>query len=192
MTTAETSKTLCSGFDMHRRYLWEGTERSAEKGYCPRIHLGAIVAITLIEVKSTTTRMPDKYKCPSCGSGRTKPLSMAVSTGTRRRSTVGLSRRSMWTSQSTYKSDFVSALPTRPSNAGSYLLIFLGACGLLFALVSTTVKDAAGFATVAALVSIVVILLGFAGRKSQEELTESQNAWDRTWLCARCGNQWQA
>lgn len=121
--------------------------------------------------------MPDKFKCPNCGSGRTKPLSMAVSAGTRPRSTVGVSRRSFWASQSTYKADFVSRLPIRPSNAGSYLLIFLGACGLLFAWAFWTGdKNAEGFPTLVTLVSILVIVLGFAGRKSPEELTKSQDA----------------
>ena len=88
-------------------------------------------------------RMPDKFKCPNCGSGRTKPLSIAITAGTRRRRTVGISRRSLWSSASTYKSDFVSGLPQRPSNAGAYLCIFLGVCGLLFAwFVGANIKDA--------------------------------------------------
>jgi hypothetical protein len=135
--------------------------------------------------------MPDKFKCPHCGSGRTKPLSIAVSTGTRRRSTVGFSRRSIWTNRSTYKSDFVSSLSTRPSNAGSYLLIFLGACGLLFAwFVATNIKDVEGFAAMVALVGILFVFAGFGARKTPERLARSQDAWDRTWLCARCGHQW--
>ncbi len=56
------------------------------------------------------TKTADKFKCPKCGSGRTKPISIAISSGTRRRNTVGVSRRSMWGSSSTYKSDLVSSL----------------------------------------------------------------------------------
>ncbi len=79
------------------------------------------------------TKTADKFKCPECGSGRTKPVSIAIASGTRRRSTNGVSRRSMWGSSSTYKSDLVSSLPQRPSNAGAYLLMFLGVGGFLFA-----------------------------------------------------------
>lgn len=57
------------------------------------------------------TKTADQFKCPRCGSGRTKPLSIAIDGGTRRRSTVGISRRSMWGSSSTYKTDLVSSLP---------------------------------------------------------------------------------
>jgi len=139
----------------------------------------------------SAAQMPDKFKCPNCGSGRTKPLSIAVSTGTRRRGTVGLSSRSVWSSQSTYKSDFVSSLPARPSNVSAYLLVFLGACGLLFAWVVGAGHNAAGFATLVALVSMLVIVAGFGARKSPNRLTSEQHAWDGTWLCARCGHQWQ-
>jgi hypothetical protein len=60
------------------------------------------------------TKSADKFKCPRCGSGRTKPLSVAIAGGTRRRNTIGVSRRSMWGSTSTYKSDLVSSLPHPP------------------------------------------------------------------------------
>jgi hypothetical protein len=59
------------------------------------------------------TKTADKFKCPKCGSARTKPISVAIASGTRRRSSVGVSRRSMWGSSSTYKSDLVSSLPER-------------------------------------------------------------------------------
>src|SRR5579862_7922074 len=75
----------------------------------------------------------DIFKCPKCGSGRTKPVAMAIAAGTRRRTTVGASRRRVWGSTSTYQSDLVAALPQRPSNGGAYLCILLGVCGLLFA-----------------------------------------------------------
>jgi hypothetical protein len=48
------------------------------------------------------TKSADKFKGPKCGSGRTKPISIAIASGTRRRNTVGVSRRSMWGSSSTY------------------------------------------------------------------------------------------
>jgi len=137
--------------------------------------------------------MTDKFKCPSCGSGRTKPLSMAISAGTRRRNTVGISRRSVWSSTSTYKSDLVSSLPERPSNGGAYLCIFLGVCGLLFALfVGSNEKGLEGFAIVVGVVSILFLLGGIGARKPTDELANAQASWDRSWMCARCGHQWQA
>jgi catechol 2,3-dioxygenase-like lactoylglutathione lyase family enzyme len=36
------------------------------------------------------TRTADKFKCPKCGSGRTKPVSIAIASGTHRRSTVAV------------------------------------------------------------------------------------------------------
>src|ERR1700733_2790881 len=103
--------------------------------------------------------MAANFKCPHCGSGRTKPLSVATSTGTRRRNTVCVSRRSMWGSTSTYKSDFVASLPDRPSNGGAYLCIFLGACGLLFALfVFSQVKGADGFAGIIGFVAFLFLV----------------------------------
>lgn len=55
----------------------------------------------------------------------------------------------MWGSSSTYKSDFVSSLPSRPSNGGAYVCIFLGVCGMVFAVfVLAEVKGAEGFAAI--------------------------------------------
>lgn len=137
-------------------------------------------------------KMTDKFKCPQCGSGRTKPLSMAVTTGTRRRSTVGVSRRSVWGSQSTYKSDFVSSLPARPSNAGAYTLVFLGVCGLLFAWFIAVNDNSAGvFAAVIAGVGLLLLVGGWRSVKPQDQLTSAQQTWDRSWVCARCGYRWQ-
>jgi transcription elongation factor Elf1 len=138
------------------------------------------------------TKTADKFKCPECGSGRTKPLSVAIAGGTRRRNTVGISRRSMWSSTSTYKSDLVSSLPERPSNGGAYLCIFLGVCGGLFALfIGSNVKGAAGFAVVVGVVSLLVLLGGIRMKKRPEQLTDAQADWDRRWMCTRCGNQWE-
>jgi len=118
---------------------------------------------------------------------------MAISAGTRRRNTVGISRRSVWSSTSTYKSDLVSSLPERPSNGGAYLCIFLGVCGLLFALfVGSNEKGLEGFAIVVGVVSILFLLGGIGARKPTDELANAQASWDRSWMCARCGHQWQA
>ena len=138
------------------------------------------------------TKTADKFKCPKCGSGRTKPLSVAIAAGTRRRNTVGFSRRSLWSSTSTYKSDLVSSLPQRPSNGGAYLCIFLGICGLLFALfVVLNAKDAAGFAVAVGVVALLFLVGGVHVIKPADQLANDQANWDRRWMCARCGNQWE-
>ena len=138
------------------------------------------------------TKTADKFKCPKCGSGRTKPLSVAIGAGTRRRNTVGFSRHSMWNSTSTYKSDLVSSLPQRPSNVGAYLCIFLGVCGLLFALfVALNTKDATGFAVAVGVVALLFLVGGIGAIKPADKLADAQAGWDRRWMCARCGNQWE-
>jgi hypothetical protein len=107
------------------------------------------------------TKTADKFKCPNCGSGRTKPVSIAIASGTRRRNTIGISRRSLWSSTSTYKSDLISGLPQRPSNAGSYLCMFFGVCGLLFALFAgSNDKSLVGFAVAVGIVSLLLLLGG--------------------------------
>ena len=135
----------------------------------------------------------DKFKCPNCGSGRTKPLSIATASGTHRRNTVGFSRRSLWGSTSTYKSDLVSSLPQRPSNGGPYLCIFLGICGLIFALyIGLNEKGAEGLAVAVGVVSTLFVFGGVGARKPPHQLAQAQTSWDRRWVCARCGHQWEA
>jgi hypothetical protein len=139
------------------------------------------------------TKTADKFKCPNCGSVRTKPISMAIASGTRRRKTVGLSRRTIWGSTSSYKSDLVASLPQRPSNVGAYLLVVLGVGGLLFALlVGSADKNTTGFALVIGFVALLFIFGGIGARKKPEQLTAEQVSWDRRWMCARCGHQWEA
>src|ERR1700730_3939315 len=116
------------------------------------------------------TKTVDKFKCPKCGSGRTKPVSIAIASGTRRRSTVGVSRRSMWGSSSTYKSDLVCSLPQRPSNAGAYLLMFVGVGGLLFALlVGSADKNATGIAVMIGFVALLFLFGGIGAKKKPED-----------------------
>jgi len=139
------------------------------------------------------TKTNDKFKCPKCGSGRPKPLSIAIAGGTRRRKTIGLSRRSLWGSSSTYKSDLVSSLPQRPSNGGAYVCMFLGVCGLVLALVvGSNEKGAEGFAVAVGLLALLLLLGGIRLKKAPEQLVQAQASWDRRWMCARCGNQWEA
>jgi predicted membrane metal-binding protein len=116
------------------------------------------------------SRTDDKFKCPACGSTRTKPVSVAISSGTRRRTTVGVSRRSAWWSSSTYKTDLVASLPDRPSNGGAYLLIFLGVCGLLFAFfIGANEKDLGTFVIVVGVVSALLVWGGIAARKPADQ-----------------------
>jgi hypothetical protein len=103
-----------------------------------------------------------------------------------------VSARSAWKSQSTYKSDYVSKLPSRPSNGSAYLFILFGAFGLFLAWqVGTNAKDSGVLAGVIAVSSVLFLLAGFGARKRPEQLASAQAAWDKTWSCARCGHQWQ-
>ena len=79
---------------------------------------------------------------------------MVIATGTRRRSTVGVSRRSVWTSGSTYRSDFVASLPSRPTNTWAYLFMVAGAVGIFFAAGNSDGR------TVFACVGIALVLIG--------------------------------
>jgi predicted nucleic-acid-binding Zn-ribbon protein len=138
------------------------------------------------------TKTTDKFKCPKCGSGRTKPLSIAIASGTRRRITMGISKRSFWTSTSTHKSDLVSTLPQRPSNGGAYLCMLLGACGLLLGLfVVSNEKGAEGFAMVVGVIGLLLLLGGIRLKKRPDQLADAQATWERSWMCARCGYQWE-
>ena len=99
----------------------------------------------------------------------------------------------MWSSTSTYKSDFVASLPDRPSNDGAYVCIFLGVCGLLFAFfVFSQVKGAEGFAGIVGFVALLFLLGGIGAKKPADQLANAQSTWDRRWVCARCGHQWIA
>ena len=131
----------------------------------------------------------EKFKCPHCGSARTKPLSIAISTGTRRRGTTGVSSRGrVWRSSSTYQSDFVSSLPQRPSNAGAWFAIFLGLCAFGFA----WLVGSGGLAVFLGLLGVLFVVGGWFGIKPADKLAAAQRSWDRRWLCARCGHQWEA
>jgi hypothetical protein len=152
-----------------------------------------LLSFTYIRSRRIAMKTADNFKCPKCGSGRTKPLSIAIAGGTRRRNSVGISRRSMWGSTSTYKSDLISSLPQRPSNGGAYLCIFLGICGLLFAaFVGSNTKGAEGFAVGIGVLGLLFLVGGYGARKPPDQLANAQASWDRRWMCARCGNQWEA
>src|SRR5271169_4966329 len=98
----------------------------------------------------------------------------------------------MWGSSSTYKSDLVSSLPQRPSNTGAYLLMVLGVCGLLFALlIGSADKNATGFALAIGAVALLLLLGGIGARKPPDQLANAQGSWHRRWMCACCGHQWE-
>jgi hypothetical protein len=103
---------------------------------------------------------------------------------------VGLSRRSVWSSISTYRSDLVSTLPARPSNVVAYLCIFLGVCGLLLAVFVGTDVQEKGLTVVIGTVGVLFLVVGYAAKKPKERLAAAQVVWDKQWLCARCGHQW--
>jgi len=69
--------------------------------------------------------------------------------------------------------------------------MFLGVCGLLFALfVGSSVKDGGGVTAVIVGISLLFLLGGYGAIKPTNQLTNAQADWDRRWLCARCGHQW--
>jgi hypothetical protein len=141
-------------------------------------------------VKFFGDKLADKFKCPNCTSVRTKPLAVAISGGTRRRTTVGVSRRSAWRSSSTYKSDFVSSLPERPSNSIAYIAVFIGVCGLLFGILVANSGEG-GIAAIIIGISALFVTFGFLVKKPAEQLETAQSTWDSRWVCARCGHQFQ-
>jgi hypothetical protein len=85
----------------------------------------------------------------------------------------------------------VSSLPARPSNSGAYLLIVLGACGLLFALMIGSHKGMQGLAIGIGLLSSLFVLGGVGAMKPADQLANAQASWDKRWMCARCGHQWE-
>jgi hypothetical protein len=120
-------------------------------------------------------------------------LSVAISGGTRRRNTVGFSSRSIWSSNSTYKSDQIAALPERPSNGRAYALVFLGICGLLLAFfIGSSANDEEGVALVTGVIGGLLVLGGIRMRVTTDRLATAQANWDNCWVCARCGHQWQS
>ena len=71
--------------------------------------------------------------------------------------------------------------------------MFLGVGGLLFALlIGSADKNTTWFAALIGLVAFLFLFGGIGATKRPEELATSQSGWDRRWMCARCGNQWEA
>jgi hypothetical protein len=71
--------------------------------------------------------------------------------------------------------------------------MFLGVCGLLLALfVGVNEKGAEGFAAAVGVVGLLFLLGGIGAKKPLDQLANAQASWDKRWMCARCGNQWEA
>ena len=70
--------------------------------------------------------------------------------------------------------------------------MFIGVGGVLFALlIALADKNAGGFAALVGFVALLFVLGGIGAKKKPEELAVAQESWDRRWMCARCGNQWE-
>jgi hypothetical protein len=71
--------------------------------------------------------------------------------------------------------------------------MFLGGCGLALALlVGSNEKGAEGFALVIGVLGVLFLLGGVGLKKRPDQLASAQASWDRRWMCARCGHQWEA
>ena len=71
--------------------------------------------------------------------------------------------------------------------------MFLGVAGALFALLIISAdKNAIGFAGFVGFIALLFLLGGIGAKKKPEELAVAQEGWDKRWMCARCGNQWEA
>jgi hypothetical protein len=70
--------------------------------------------------------------------------------------------------------------------------MFLGVCGLLLALfVGADEKGSEGFAVAVGVVGLLFLLGGIRAKKPADQLGDDQANWDKRWMCARCGNQWE-
>ena len=142
---------------------------------------------------SASTAVSEKFKCPNCGSGRTRPVTLIIESGIRTRRTVGVSsRRSVWGSTSTYKSKLIDRLGSRPSNRSSNFCIALGVLGVLLAvgILSSGGSDAQLGSAIFGVPAAILLVVGFGGRLSAEKLRQAQAAWDNQWFCSRCGTKW--
>jgi hypothetical protein len=62
---------------------------------------------------------------------------------------------------------------------------------LLALFVGSNVKGVEGFAVVVGVVSLLFLLGGIRMKKPPDQMANAQTNWDRCWMCARCGNQWE-
>ena len=71
--------------------------------------------------------------------------------------------------------------------------MLIGVAGCLFALLIVSAdKNAGGFAAFVGFAGLLFVLGGIGAKMKPEELAVAQESWDKRWMCARCGNQWEA
>lgn len=71
--------------------------------------------------------------------------------------------------------------------------MLIGVGGLLFALLILSVdKNSIGLAAFVGFIALLLLLGGIGAKKKPAELAVAQETWDKRWMCARCGNQWEA
>jgi hypothetical protein len=132
--------------------------------------------------------MPTKFDCPNCGSARTKPVPVAVTEGTRRGGRIGVSRRGVWGSASTYQNDFITSISRNPKRHGC--LTTFGALGLVYAL-GSLIGGTSETVTTSIVIGIisVLVLVGVTQAKRQRSIEQAH--WERSWVCFRCGYEWE-
>ena len=73
------------------------------------------------------------------------------------------------------------------------VLMLIGVSGLLFALrVLFVDKKSIGFAAFVGFIALLFLLGGIGAKKKPEELAVARESWNKRWMCARCGNHWEA
>jgi hypothetical protein len=63
---------------------------------------------------------------------------------------------------------------------------------MLALFVGVNEKGLEGFAVVLGVVSLLFLLGGIGAKKPADQLANAQASWDKRWMCARCGHQWEA
>jgi hypothetical protein len=63
-------------------------------------------------------------------------------------------------------------------------------CGLLFAFLVGSADQ--GFGVGVGIIGVLLIWGGWSAKTPPEKLAAAQARWDRRWICARCGYQWEA
>jgi hypothetical protein len=59
------------------------------------------------------------------------------------------------------------------------------------ALVFSQAKGPEWFAVIVGVVGFLLLIGGKEAIKTPESLASAQTTWDKSWVCARCGHQWQ-
>lgn len=71
--------------------------------------------------------------------------------------------------------------------------MIIGVGGVLFAILIVSLdQHTTAFAAIVGFIALLFLFGGIGAKKKPEELTVAQESWDKRWMCARCGNQWEA